>query len=171
MIIILLLIILIVSIVVVVSFRNDRILVAFQDDGVCFDMSVQEIKKIKGEPYKIQELSETPFISYYFNDEISGYSVDSKYTFSNGFFVDRLNMVYIKIYIDDPDEARRMFNDFNKRLTQYYQTQEDYFHEDVEEVSAKEFRVKLGTNDGATGIRIEIEYKDGILKIDSIYQR
>lgn len=152
--------------------RCTRIMLAFQDDAVGFDMTTWELLLRKGFPDEKSVYTATPFVDYDYKEKIEGYDAEVSYEFyDRAVLPDFLNGASVRIKIDDANEARALFDKLYQRVNDYYKTQKDYYCKEIEQISDAEYEVVLGTDDGAEGIYIKIGYNNKILYLDYTYTR
>lgn len=150
---------------------NPKIYVSIQDDNVYYNMTVNDLIKIKGDP--VEEYTETevsPTQTYCFKENICGFSADSSYTFYKPFLGTRLTNVNITIYCNNSNEAKNLFNDIYERLSKNYKALDNYYNNGIVEISNTEFSAELGINNGATGILNQIIFSDNTLTINTFNQ-
>lgn len=168
-------IVLVILVVAITAFAfsagRDRDYVSIQDDGVYFGMSYNKLVKIKGQPYEtLKSGLDTPFDYYSFHEEIDGYSAESTYVFDNSLFGADLFSVDVSVQIDDLEDAKNLFDSIYQRLTEYYKTKKNYYNDPVSQNGTNSYSASLGTNNGATGISVDLDLENYTLTISAFNQ-
>ncbi len=138
--------------------------VCAHESNISFDMSEGRLTQIKGKPasrYKNKEFQELKLT--YGDVPLFGYPANAEYLFHKSFFSWRLYNVHYWVQGLDVDQAKQLFYDLYEANTNLYSSREHYFCEEiVDELETKgDISVTFGTNDGATGVYVSIEYIDG----------
>jgi len=138
---------------------------AIQDDGTYFDMSVNRLKNIKGEPIEIEkDFGDTPFDEYVFQETIHGYSARSTYVFWDEFLFTRLVRAHFSFEEMDYAAAKSLAEKMYTAFSDQYSARDGFYSDGFTEENGA-FEGSMGVNFGATGIECSFSYADGKLHV------
>lgn len=145
--------------------------VSLQNDGVCFGMSFDDIKDIKGEPLEVlSDYCDTPFVAYTYAENTFELKADTAYIFENNLLSSELNEVEFTFEPSDYDTAMDIAKRIYDNVKSNYKSKDGFYEEEFDEDNDS-FRASLGTTNGACGVSVIIKYSDGSLCVSAINQK
>ena len=135
-------------------------------DGLSFDMKPNEITARLGEPKLVQEKSEWAETYYSYEIELDGVQTAVTVTFvhdTDMFSVDA------KATCDSEESAKRLLEAWKSKEIAVLENEKGYYCREPIQTSEGEYRVELGTNQGAVGVSIEISVNGTDIQISSTY--
>ena len=143
--------------------------VGIPNNSPYFGMSKSMLVLQKGQPdsVEVRDINQTFILSY--NDDIYGNDCVIEYTF----FKSKISsdLIDVKLYTENIDfgSARIVFNKVLNNQINLRSNDKGYSYTDSSDESVEHLAARITTNDGATGITFEIEYKNNGLTINSNY--
>ncbi len=136
-------------------------------DDVSFGMSPRQLKAVKGQPVEVSGSTVSPHLWYDYAEHVGGYKATVRYTFLKTLFSKSLSGVSFTVTVDDAAQAKEWFDELYQLLTQYYETHPYYYNNGVVTESERHYRASLGTDEGATGIAVDLAYEYGVLSLNA----
>lgn len=140
---------------------------------VSFYMTNTLLWLIKGAPSEKQHLEEIDGIIWcYEQDELLGHTATSEFWFSKPCLTRRLTMAIYSIDNLDLKTGEMLFYQLNEECVKQYSGLDDYYHHPIDDQLLNEgtLSTSLGTDNGATGISIDILFSNGELSLTSFIQ-
>ena len=150
-------------------------MVGLQNDGICFEMNKIQVILKKGIPVKKEYFSEDLTMHYLYNEKLYGHKCDVDYGFIKDFWFYSLSDVGATIYVADLNkkDSERLFEQICNDTKKVYEKKEGYYNESINEYESvygnKSWLIKeckFGTNTGATGESVLIEWNKTDNEID-----
>ncbi len=125
-------------------------------DGINFGMPPSEVTKQLGEPVAVREISEYDSSFYSYMIQLD----DEKPTVTFTFIDDKIMSSVLAIAVCDSQEsARTLFDKWKDKEIAAFENEKGYYCEDPIQTPEGEYRIKLGTSQGAGGISVDISVK------------
>ena len=134
--------------------------------GLSFDMKPNEITARLGEPKLVQEKSEWAETYYSYEIELDGAQTAVIVTFVHD---TDMCSVDAKATCDSEESAKSLFEAWKSKEIAVLENEKGYYYGEPVQTSEDEYRVELGTNQGAVGVSIEISVKGTDVRISSTY--
>ncbi len=156
----------------VFSMLPARQFVLVQDDGVYFNMTENQLEKIKGTPAEIdQNEAVSSKKCYRYKEQISGYEASVEYWFAKDLFREKLFEVSLLIPNISYENAYELVTLFSERMINEYSGYEDFYETELQLQSNTFISKKFGTDNGAAGISCEIKYENQVFSIQAVNQQ
>ncbi len=155
--------------------------VFYHKDSICaeepnlsFYMTKTYFQWVKGTPTSWQENEVTGNLElFYEQGELYGYPAGAMYTFQRNFATWRLFEVTYTVRDLNQEDGLALFHQLNNTNSELYGKRENYYHQAVEDTLETNGTIStfFGTNNGATGMSVYIQYQNGMLLFSAITQQ
>jgi hypothetical protein len=138
-------------------------------DGIYYDMTPQSLKKVLGEPKSITDnLNRFAETIYNYTVDIDGIPTEMSFAFLHD---KKLFSIRASVNADDPNDAGRVFESWQSILYAVYKDETGFYCDEIQKTVNTNYKIKLGTHQGATGVSCTISVEESAVRLSCIYMK